>query len=161
MSTHIAYIGLGSNLSNPLEQLKIALKTLSSLHQTSILKTASFYGSKPLGPQDQPDFVNSVCKIQTELSPQALLEELQAIEKAQGRIKKRRWGERLIDLDILLYDDCIIETENLMIPHAQIALRDFVLVPLNEISPGLVIPNKGDIQSLIEQLDESYLIALN
>jgi len=161
MSVNTVYIGLGSNLANPVEQLKIALKSISELSNTQLNRCSSFYSSKPLGPQDQPDFVNAVCKISSELSPQELLYALQQIEQQQGRIKKRHWGERLIDLDILLYADQIIETENLTVPHSQIALRDFVLVPLNEISPGLVIPGKGTIESSLENLDESYLIAIN
>jgi len=155
------YLGLGSNLSNPVEQLKIALNTISDLPQTQLVNSSSFYASKPLGPQDQPDFVNAVCKIQTKLSPQVLLKALQQIEVEQGRIKKRHWGERLIDIDILLYGEQIIVENNLTVPHLQMIARDFVLVPLNEISPGLVIPNKGEVSKLLSNLKESYLIALD
>lgn len=161
MSFNTVYIGLGSNLANPVEQLEKALKSISLLPKTQLNQCSSFYSSKPLGPQDQPDFVNAVCEINSELLPQELLLALQQIEQQQGRIKKRHWGERLIDLDILLYADQIIETENLTVPHSQIALRDFVLVPLNEISPGLVIPGKGSVDSLLDSLDESYLMALD
>ena len=155
-----AYLGLGSNLSNPVEQLKTALNAISELPQTQLIKSSSFYGSKPLGPQDQPDFVNAVCKIQTELSPLVLLKAVQKIEQEQGRVKKRHWGERLIDIDILLYGEQCIEEENLSIPHLQMSVRDFVLVPLAEISPGLVIPNKGEVNTLLSKLEKSYLIAL-
>ncbi|WP_321324395.1 2-amino-4-hydroxy-6-hydroxymethyldihydropteridine diphosphokinase [Thiomicrorhabdus sp.] len=161
MSNNTIYLGLGSNLANPVEQLKKALKSISVLPKTHLDQCSSFYGSKPLGPQDQPDFVNAVCKIQSELSPQELLLSLQKIEQEQGRIKKRHWGERVIDLDILLYGEQLIETETLIVPHSQIALRDFVLVPLAEISPGLVIPGKGLVTDLLDNLDESYLMTLN
>ena len=160
MSKIKAYIGLGSNLSNPIEQLQTALDTISKLPGTTLEKKSSFYGSKPLGPQDQPDFVNAVCQIETQLTPQELLVALQKIEQEQGRIKKRHWGERLIDLDILLFGDEVVNTANLTIPHSQIVFRDFVLVPLAEVAPGLVIPNKGIIEGLVEKLDKSYLIAL-
>ncbi|HHT00059.1 MAG TPA: 2-amino-4-hydroxy-6-hydroxymethyldihydropteridine diphosphokinase [Thiomicrospira sp.] len=161
MSNTTVYIGLGSNLANPVEQLNTALQSIDKITSTKLVKVSSFYGSKPLGPQDQPDFVNAVCQIQTGLSAFELLEKLQKIEIEQGRIKKRHWGERLIDLDILLFADEVIHSEHLTIPHSQITFRDFVLIPLAEIAPGLVIPEFGNIQNLINTLDESYLIALS
>jgi len=161
MSNNTAYIGLGSNLSNPIDQLKTALQSIDALPSTQLLQSSSFYGSKPLGPQDQPDFVNAVCKIQTNLSAKELLHQLQKIELEQGRIKKRHWGERLIDLDILLFGNDIISTDELTVPHAQIALRDFVLIPLVEIAPGLVIPKLGMVEPLIAALEDSYLITLD
>jgi 2-amino-4-hydroxy-6-hydroxymethyldihydropteridine diphosphokinase len=151
------YIGLGSNLEDPLSQLQIAVEQLKSLPETALVGCSQFYGSKPLGPDDQPDFINAVCQIETQLSPPVLLSALQQIEIDQGRIKKRHWGERLIDLDILLYADKIIKTTDLTIPHAEIALRDFVLIPLAELSPGLVIPGLGSIETLILNLETSYL----
>ena len=161
MSNVTAYIGLGSNLSNPIDQLKIALQSIDAIPSTQLQQSSSFFGSKPLGPQDQPDFVNAVCQIETELSAKELLQHLQKIELEQGRIKKRHWGERLIDLDILLFGDEVISTDELTVPHTQIALRDFVLIPLVEIVPGLVIPKLGKIEPLIEALEDSYLIALD
>ena len=155
------YIGLGSNLENPLSQLQIAIEHLEALPATDLVNCSQFYGSKPLGPDDQPDFVNAVCQVETQLSPHALLAALQQIEIEQGRIKKRHWGERLIDLDILLYADEIIKTADLTIPHAEIDLRDFVLIPLAEISPGLVIPGLGSVETLISNLERSYLKPLN
>ena len=108
-----AYIALGSNLNTPVEQLHAALKAISQLPNTHLVTTSSFYKSKPLGPQDQPDYVNAVAKIKTELSPLALLDELQRIENEQGRVRLRRWGERTLDLDILLYGNEIIQNERL------------------------------------------------
>lgn len=161
LQTHTVYIGLGSNLDQPLKQLKTALKSLVALENTQLVNTSSFYGSKPLGPQDQPDFVNAVCALETSLSATELLSELQQLEQSQGRVKKRHWGERLIDLDILLYGDEIINLPDLQVPHAQMHLRDFVLIPLAEIAPQIIIPGKESIQSLINELDESFLISLN
>lgn len=155
------FIGLGGNLSDPVKQLKTAIDSISQLEATQLICCSQFYGSTPLGPEDQPDFVNAVCQIETELLPDVLLAELQTIEKTQGRIKKRHWGERLIDLDILLYDQQQISSEHLTIPHVEIANRDFVLIPLAEISPNLVIPNRGAVEGLISSLSETYLKPLD
>lgn len=161
MSRIIAYIGLGSNLSSPIDQLNAALDSIAKLSNTDVIQTSSFYGSKPQGPQDQPDFVNAVCKISTQLSAQDLLKALQAIEQQQGRVKKRHWGERLIDLDILLYGNEIIQTEQLTVPHSQMHCRDFVLIPLAEVAPDLETPHKLSIKAMISELNESFLISLN
>jgi 2-amino-4-hydroxy-6-hydroxymethyldihydropteridine diphosphokinase len=158
---HYVYIGLGSNLSDPGQQILLALNSINELPNTDLVSTSSLYGSKPLGPQDQPDFVNSVCLVKTELSPQGLLEALKKIEKDQGRVKKRLWGERLIDLDILLYDDMEMTTEELTIPHSQMHLRAFVLKPLVEIAPAIKIPKLGSAEQLLAQLADGYLITLN
>lgn len=160
MTKHCVYLGVGSNLDQPIKQIETALAAIDALPQTHLKQSSRLYGSKPLGPQDQPDFVNAVCCIETALSPQALLEALQHIEQTQGRIKKRHWGERCIDLDILLYDDWQISDTHLQVPHREIAERDFVLVPLAEISPGLLIPGKGPVEGLISQLTETYVIPL-
>ncbi|WP_319381876.1 2-amino-4-hydroxy-6-hydroxymethyldihydropteridine diphosphokinase [Thiomicrorhabdus sp.] len=154
---HRVYIGLGSNLDHPVGQLQEALNALRHLPDTRVQAVSSFYGSTPLGPQDQPDFINAVAELRTALSPEALLDALQAIETHQGRIKKRHWGERLIDLDILLYDELNFAGERLTIPHPQLALRDFVLVPLHELDSELNVPGCGSIQSLMDGLKTSYL----
>ncbi len=154
------FIGLGSNLSDPVRQLKRAIEHLKLLESTSVVTCSSFYCSKPQGPQDQPDFVNAVCLLETLLSPERLLLALQDIERTQGRIKQRHWGERLIDLDILLFDDRVISLPHLTIPHSEIPYRDFVLIPLSEIAPDTVVPNMGTVASLIAQLDNSYLYSI-
>lgn len=151
------FLGLGANLNEPVLQLQQALEHIQALPNCSLIQCSSFYGSAPLGPEDQPDYVNAVCEIETTLAPLALLDALQGIEQAQGREKKRRWGERTIDLDILLYDQQLIETERLTVPHSQMALRDFVLVPLAEIAPAVVIPALGSVESLIANLTEHYV----
>ncbi|WP_038150407.1 2-amino-4-hydroxy-6-hydroxymethyldihydropteridine diphosphokinase [Thiomicrorhabdus chilensis] len=157
---HPVYIGLGSNLQDPASQIEQSFQTLDQLSQTRLVKHSRLYSSKPLGPQDQPDFVNAVCLIETELDPQTLLAALQEIEHNQGRIKKRRWGERNIDLDILLYADQKLQTQTLTIPHPEIAQRDFVLLPLAEITPGLLIPELGPVEDLISQLETTFVIPL-
>jgi 2-amino-4-hydroxy-6-hydroxymethyldihydropteridine diphosphokinase len=154
---HNVYIGLGSNLEQPVIQIEHALRLLDALPKCQLIQSSSFYGSTPLGPQDQPDFVNAVCHIQTDLSPNELLNQLQSIEQQLGREKKRHWGERTIDLDILLYDQVIVDTEQLTIPHSQMHLRDFVLVPLQEIAPNIVLPDLPKLSILIEQLEESFI----
>ena len=157
MPLHQAYIGLGSNLSGPVEQVTLALSLLDSIPNTRVIKSSQLYGSKPQGPQDQPDFVNAVSLIETTLAPLELLDQLQQIEEQQGRIKKRHWGERVIDLDLILYDDQEIESERLSVPHKQMKNRDFVLVPLYEISPGLFIPGLGSLNQLLSQLKTTFV----
>lgn len=135
------FIGIGANLNNPSQQIKTATDALSQLPQTELLAVSAIYGSKPLGPQDQPDYQNAVAKIATGLEPLALLDALQAQEKTQGRIKLRHWGERCIDLDILLYDQQIIDQPRLSIPHRELKKRSFVVIPLQEIAPELILPD--------------------
>lgn len=147
----IAYIALGSNLHTPREQLKRALNALAQLPQTQLMAVSSFYRSKPLGPQDQPDYLNAAVEISTALSPLALLDELQRIENEQGRVRLRRWGERTLDLDILLYGDEIIQTERLTVPHYDMHNREFVIVPLAEIAPNLILPNGQKLAELADR----------
>ncbi|MFW5450500.1 MAG: 2-amino-4-hydroxy-6-hydroxymethyldihydropteridine diphosphokinase [Methylophagaceae bacterium] len=146
-----AYIGLGSNLADPQAQVNTAIEALQALPNTIIVKGSSLYMSPPMGPQDQPDYINAVVEIETELSAHHLLDQLQTIEQQQGRIRKRHWGERTIDLDLLLYGEQIIADKRLQIPHPGIALRAFVLYPLAEIAPELMIPNMGRIEQLVKQ----------
>ncbi|NBH74992.1 2-amino-4-hydroxy-6-hydroxymethyldihydropteridine diphosphokinase [Rodentibacter pneumotropicus] len=142
------YIALGSNLDTPINQLNSALQAIKNLPQTRFLAVSSFYQSKPLGPQDQPDYVNAVAKIETTLPPLSLLDELQRIENEQGRVRLRRWGERTLDLDILLYGNEIIQNERLTIPHYDMYNREFVIVPLLEITPDLIFPDGKKLSEL-------------
>ncbi|OOF79581.1 2-amino-4-hydroxy-6-hydroxymethyldihydropteridine diphosphokinase [Rodentibacter caecimuris] len=142
------YIALGSNLNTPSKQLNSALKAIENLPQTRFIAVSSFYQSKPLGPQDQPDYVNAVAKIETALPPLSLLDELQRIENEQGRVRLRRWGERTLDLDILLYGNEIIQNERLIIPHYDMQNREFVIVPLMEIAPDFIFPDGGKLSEL-------------
>jgi len=151
-----AYIGIGSNLEDPYLQVNTAILNLDKLPHSNLISQSSVYSSKPQGPQDQPDFVNAVAKITTTLSPLELLSSLQKQEQAQGKIKLRHWGERLIDLDILLFDNVEVNSEKLTIPHPQMHLRDFVLLPLAEIEPNIEIL-ATPINQLIDQLKETYI----
>lgn len=143
-----AYLGLGANLNAPLAQLQAALKRLHESSQVQLLACSSFYASKPMGPQDQPDYVNAVAAIQTDLTPNALLTLVQQIELEAGRVRGRRWGERPLDIDILLYDDVCMTSDILSIPHPGLEKREFVLIPLAEIAPELCLPNGKSIADL-------------
>ncbi|QKI89615.1 2-amino-4-hydroxy-6-hydroxymethyldihydropteridine diphosphokinase [Thiomicrorhabdus xiamenensis] len=154
---HRVFLGLGANLDQPAEQIRAALRALDSLPQSRVIKSSALYTSSPLGPQDQPDYVNAVCLLETQLAPDELLQQLQRLEIEQGRVKKRHWGERTIDLDILLYDDLQLQSEHLQIPHSQMHLRDFVLVPLAEIAPGILVPGRDKVEELIAGLQDSFL----
>jgi len=145
-----AYIGLGSNLVSPVEQIKSARASIAAIAGVKELAFSSLYRSLPMGPQDQPDYVNAVMCIATDLSPMDLLHRLQRIENDHGRIRKgERWGARTLDLDLLIYGDQKIEMPDLTVPHVGIAERSFVLYPLYEIAPQLVVPGKGDIADLV------------
>ena len=134
-----AYVALGSNLGDREGNLRIALRLLEE-RGVHVAKVSSFIQTAPYGVTDQPDFLNGVCQVETELEPLELLQLLLDIEKQMGRVRLRHWGERNIDLDLLLYEDCCLETEELTLPHKELHLRDFVLVPLAEIAPEVVHP---------------------
>ncbi|MWP49431.1 MULTISPECIES: 2-amino-4-hydroxy-6-hydroxymethyldihydropteridine diphosphokinase [unclassified Gilliamella] len=154
----ICYIALGSNLEDPLAQVNRAITALKLLPNTTFLEVSPFYRSKPLGPQDQNDYLNAVVKITTTLFPIELLDALQAIEKVQGRVRKEnRWGARTLDLDILLYDDLVIESERLTIPHYHMKNREFVLYPLFDISPELILPDNDKLYDLVTKCPKNGL----
>jgi len=155
-----AYIGLGSNLDDPQLQLKKAIIAMEMMPSTSVVKTSSFYRSKPVGPQDQPDYINAVVELDTELSAPVLLDYLQAIENEQGRERKIKWGARTLDLDILLFGDEIINDGRLQVPHVEMHNRGFVLLPLNEISSDCMIPGVGTVSSLLQQDNADDLVKL-
>lgn len=140
---HVAFIGLGSNLDAPRSQLQRAFADLDSLPGTRLIAQSSLYRSAPVGYLDQPDFVNAVAKVATDLTPQALLQALLDIEQQHGRERTFRNAPRTLDLDVLLYDDLQLVEHGLSIPHPQMHLRAFVLQPLLEIAPDCVIPAVG------------------
>lgn len=156
----VAYVGLGSNLENPQMQVQSAIDDLAGLPQTTLRSHSSCYRSAPMGPQDQPDFVNAVACLETTLLPEALLQGLQAIEQRHGRVRSQHWGPRTLDLDILLYGQDVIDTEQLKIPHPGIAQRNFVLYPLSEIDSRLDIPGVGKVQELLAQCSAAGLTRL-
>ena len=144
----IAYIGIGSNLNDPLLQIQKIIKTLATQPHIVLIKSSRYYFSKPMGPQNQPDYVNAVVMIKTMLSPFKLLGRLKNLEIQQGRIKTTRWGPRIIDLDILLYGNQTLKTNILTIPHPGIYHRPFVIEPLKEIEPNLTLPNGKKLKHL-------------
>ncbi len=135
------YIGLGSNLGNPEAQINHALHAISKLADVVLANVSALYGSRPLGPQDQPDFINAVAEVRTQLAPLNLLHALQAIEESSGRIRTRHWGPRTLDLDILLWQGLTLDEPVLRIPHPGITDRPFVLMPLYEIAPDICLPD--------------------
>lgn len=144
------YIGLGSNLADPVTQVKSAIKALQSLEKSELKVVSSLYKSLPMGPAEQPDYINAVACMETILEPLELLDALLAIEQSQGRKRSvERWGPRTLDLDILLYGEKIITSERLNVPHPGLHERSFVLYPLHEIAPDLDIPVHGPITELL------------
>ena len=161
------YIGLGSNLALPKKQIQDACASLATLPDTALIKCSSLYKSQPMGPQDQPDYVNAVALIETALSPESLLQQTQLIESQQGRIRKaNRWGPRTLDLDMLLFGEQQINNEHLTVPHSGMKQREFVLYPLFEIAPDLILPCGVKLADLVmacpinglQKFSESVLI---
>ena len=147
------FIGLGSNQQQPLQQLQSALARMALVPDVDLVDLSSYYQTPPVGPQDQPDYVNAVACLETALEPTQLLDQLQKIEHAQGRVRDQRWGPRTLDLDILLFGDRIIADERLTVPHPEMHKRCFVLVPLAELQPDITIPRIGSIGTLLAKLD--------
>lgn len=152
----IVFVGLGANLGNPLAQAQTAIEAINQIEKTTVEQVSPFYRSKPLGPQNQPDYLNAVLKLNTQLSPLTLLTQLQTIELHLGRVRKEeRWGARTLDLDILLFDDQVINNERLTVPHYDMKNREFVLYPLFDIAPDLVFPDKTILLELIKTIPKN------
>lgn len=144
-----AYIGVGSNLDSPLSQVESGIRALQNLPDSIVVLESALYQSKPLGPDNQPDYINGVIALLTKLSPQGLLIELQEIENAHGRLRTtERWGPRTLDLDLLAYADVILDSENLKLPHPGIAERNFVLLPWRGIAPNYRVPGLSSVEHL-------------
>jgi 2-amino-4-hydroxy-6-hydroxymethyldihydropteridine diphosphokinase len=144
-----AYVGIGSNLGEPVSQVRVACDALDALPDTRLIGCSSLYRSAPYGGVEQPDFVNLVAALLTRLPPQVLLSRLQALEALAGRQRDGlRWGPRELDLDLLVYSGETVAEPGLTLPHPGIAARNFVLLPLSELAPDLVIPGLGRVQSL-------------
>lgn len=156
----LAYIGLGSNLNNPKQQIKDALISLNSMPDVKVVNLSSLYQSAPIDGTKQPDYINAVCEVHTHLTALELLYVCQGIESKQHRVREKKWGARTIDLDIITYGVQVIASKQLMVPHSQMMNRAFVLVPLAEIDPDFKIPVLGPIQVLIDKVDVSTLIKL-
>ena len=150
-----AYVGLGSNLGQPADQLREAIDRLAGLPDTRLIATSRLWASPPLGPPGQPDYVNAVAGLLTRRQPRDLLGELQAIEQAMGRSRPPvRWGPRLIDLDLLAFGNETLDEPGLTVPHPGLHQRDFVLYPLAEIAPQLWIPGKGRVSTLAGEVED-------
>ncbi|ELY2621435.1 2-amino-4-hydroxy-6-hydroxymethyldihydropteridine diphosphokinase [Cronobacter malonaticus] len=154
----LAFIALGSNLAEPLSQVNNALAALARIPGSRIVATSSFYRTPPLGPQDQPDYLNAAVALETTLSAEALLDNTQRIELEQGRLRKaERWGPRTLDLDIMLFGDATINTGRLTVPHYDMKNRAFMLLPLSEIAPALRFPDGERLADVLERLDCSAI----
>jgi 2-amino-4-hydroxy-6-hydroxymethyldihydropteridine diphosphokinase len=145
-----AYIGLGSNLDHPRSQVQAALQELDGIRATRLLKASALYQSAPMGSKDQPDYINAVAAIETSLEPEMLLTQLQQLEASHQRVRKEHWGPRTLDLDLLLYGNELIHSERLTVPHPGLKERNFVLIPLYEIAPDLILPDNHTLAELVK-----------
>jgi len=153
-----AYIGLGSNLADPVQQIAHALSALESVPQSQLVARSGLYRSAPLGPRDQPDYINAVVAIDTQLGAKALLHHLQNIEQRHGRVRDgERWGPRTLDLDLILYGDEISGDDELSLPHPRAHERAFVLIPLFEIAPEAKITGKGRVVDLLNYCQNQHV----
>ncbi|WP_162047159.1 2-amino-4-hydroxy-6-hydroxymethyldihydropteridine diphosphokinase [Vibrio taketomensis] len=153
-----AYIAVGSNLADPVAQANAAIDALKLLPKSEFILASKLYSSTPMGPQNQPDYINAVVAIKTELTPLELLDCTQAIELDQGRVRKdERWGPRTLDLDIVLYGNEVIDSERLVVPHYGMHEREFVLYPLAEIAPNLTLPDGTELTTLLTKVDRNGL----
>ena len=150
----LAYIAIGSNLASPLEQVNAAVQALGEIPQSKIVAVSSFYRTPPLGPQDQPDYLNAAVVLETALNAETLLDNTQRIELQQGRVRKaERWGPRTLDLDIMLFGHETINTERLTVPHYDMKNRGFMLWPLFEVAPDLIFPDGISLKSILDNLN--------
>ncbi|MET3068415.1 2-amino-4-hydroxy-6-hydroxymethyldihydropteridine diphosphokinase [Atlantibacter hermannii] len=150
------YIAIGSNLTSPLEQVNAALAALAEIPDSQIVAVSPFYRTPPLGPQDQPDYLNAAVALDTDLAPETLLDHTQRIELQQGRERKaHRWGPRTLDLDIMLFGDRQIATPRLTVPHYDMKNRAFMLLPLVHIAPDVCFPDGVKVANSLANLDPS------
>jgi 2-amino-4-hydroxy-6-hydroxymethyldihydropteridine diphosphokinase len=143
-----AYVGIGSNLQSPRERVLEAIERMSTLETTRVVLRSHLYLSRPMGPQDQPDFVNAAVGLLTQLRARDLLTGLLGIERSMGRDRQERWGPRVIDLDLLWMIDSAIDEPGLIVPHPGVSMRNFVLYPLADIAPTIKIPRVGMVLDL-------------
>ena len=150
----LAYIAIGSNLASPMEQVNAAIQALGEIPQSKIVAVSSFYRTPPLGPQDQPDYLNAAVVLETALDAETLLDNTQRIELQQGRVRKEeRWGPRTLDLDIMLFGHETINTERLTVPHYDMKNRGFMLWPLFEVAPDLIFPDGIPLRTILDNLN--------
>lgn len=151
----IAYLGLGTNIGDRFQNLRDALELLSEDDEINITNQSTIYETAPYGKTDQPDFLNMVIEVETSLSPTDLLDSGLSIEEKLGRVRKEVWGPRIIDIDMLIYEDLELNLDDLILPHKELHLREFVLEPFNEIAPKVVHPTfKKTINELYKKLKQ-------
>lgn len=152
------YIAIGSNLADPLDQVNRAITALDAVPQSRLVRHSSFYRTAPMGPAGQPDYLNAAVLLETDLTPHQLLDATQAIELAHGRVRKdERWGPRTLDLDIMLFGDRVISDARLTVPHYGLKVREFMLYPLAEIVPGLILPDGESLAAVVARTPENGL----
>ena len=161
MNRVTAYVALGANLGDPVAQLRDGLAALARLSDTRVLAVSPFYRSAAVGYRDQPDFVNAVAAVDTALGPRALLDALLAIEREHGRVRSFLNAPRTLDLDIVLYGDRRVVEEGLEIPHPRMHERAFVVVPLADIAPDVVVPERGPVARLLDGVDRASLVPVD
>ena len=144
------FVALGSNLDDPVAQVESGARALGQLPDSRVIRCSSLYRSAPVGVGNQPDFINAVCELDSGLSPAGLMDALLAIERNHGRIREQPGGPRTLDLDLLLYGGATIHMPTLAVPHPRLHERAFVLYPLHEIAPDLVIPGRGPVAALLD-----------
>ncbi len=155
-----AYVAIGSNLGSPRERVLEAMQRLASLSAAQTLLRSRLYLSRPMGPQDQPDFVNAAAGLLTQHTPRELLAELLEIERSMGRAQRERWGPRVIDLDLLWMVDAAVDAPDLKVPHPGVSIRNFVLYPLADIAPTITIPGMGTVLDLKHNVGGDGISAL-
>ena len=155
-----AYVALGSNLNEPFQQVTKAVAEIAQLPECRVVSISNWYQTKPLL-EGQDDFINGVVRLSTELTPHQLLSALQAIEQAHHRERSIRWGSRTLDLDILLYNNLQINSPELIIPHPEMARRNFVLIPLADLEPSLQLPDGTLLANLLENCPTEGIVCLS
>ncbi|UCV16192.1 2-amino-4-hydroxy-6-hydroxymethyldihydropteridine diphosphokinase [Quatrionicoccus australiensis] len=157
---NLAYVALGANLGDPASTVRAAFGALANLPESRVVHTSSLYRTAPVGLADQPDFINAVAALETTLAPESLLDALLDLENRFGRLRAEKNGPRTLDLDLLLYNDQFLDLPRLQLPHPRLHLRAFVLQPLAEISPDLVIPGRGSIAAWLPAVANQGIVRL-
>ena len=161
MSGTPVYVGLGSNLDNPARQIRTAVEALERLPHTRLIARSALYRTAPIGRLDQPDFINAVARLETELAPRDLLDALFAIETQHARTRSTPNAPRTLDLDLLLFGDATISEPGLEVPHPRMHERAFVLMPLSDLAPGIHIPGHGCVADLLAGLREQRVVRID
>lgn len=154
------YIALGANLGNPAATVRAAFAALANLPESRVVRTSSLYRTAPVGITEQPEFVNAVAELATTLAPEALLNALLEVEQRFGRVRAEKNGPRTLDLDVLLYDQRLVDLPHLTLPHPRLHLRAFVLYPLAEIAPGLRLPGRGSVDAWLPAVANQGIVKL-